>query len=51
MPYVNRRQGGGPIGLSSGSSSSRMKRSSLAPGGGSGDESFYDVYDTTNSVE
>ncbi|CAG9786407.1 unnamed protein product [Diatraea saccharalis] len=47
-----RRQGGG-IGLSSASSSSRMKRTSLAPGAGagSGDESFDDVNDTTNSVE
>ncbi|XP_059059196.1 myosin heavy chain, non-muscle [Achroia grisella] len=45
------RRQGGPIGLSSGSSSSRMKRTSLAPGGGSGDESFDDVNDTTNSVE
>ncbi|CAB3223587.1 unnamed protein product [Arctia plantaginis] len=45
------RQGGG-IGLSGATSSSRMKRTSLAPGGGgSGDESFDDVNDTTNSVE
>jgi len=28
-----------------------MKRTSLAPGAGSGDESFDDVNDTTNSVE
>lgn len=47
---VCRRQGGG-IGLSGATSSSRMKRTSLAPGGGSGDESFDDVNDTTNSVE
>ncbi|XP_026333004.1 myosin heavy chain, non-muscle isoform X3 [Hyposmocoma kahamanoa] len=47
-----RRQGGGPIGLSSGSSGARIKRSSLAPGGGgSGDESFDDGNDTINSVE
>ncbi|XP_013143020.1 PREDICTED: myosin heavy chain, non-muscle [Papilio polytes] len=45
-----RRQGGG-IGLSGASSSSRLKRTSLAPGAGSGDESFDDVNDTTNSVE
>ncbi|KPJ08101.1 Myosin heavy chain, non-muscle [Papilio machaon] len=46
----DRRQGGG-IGLSGASSSSRLKRTSLAPGAGSGDESFDDVNDTTNSVE
>lgn len=45
------RRQGGAIGLSSGSSSSRMKRTSLAPGAGSGDESFDDVNDTANSVE
>ncbi|VVC92827.1 unnamed protein product [Leptidea sinapis] len=46
------RRQGGPMGLSGASScSSRVKRSSLAPGHASGDESLDDVNDTANSLE
>ncbi|XP_039754036.1 myosin heavy chain, non-muscle isoform X1 [Pararge aegeria] len=48
------RRQGGPIGLSGASSSSRVKRSSLAPGAAgtaSGDESFDDGTDAANSLE
>ncbi|KAG7303055.1 hypothetical protein JYU34_013074 [Plutella xylostella] len=45
------RRQGAPIGLSGSSTSSRLKRGSLAPGAGSGDESLDDVNESTNSVE
>ncbi|XP_048482953.1 myosin heavy chain, non-muscle isoform X2 [Plutella xylostella] len=45
------RRQGAPIGLSGSSTSSRLKRGSLAPGAGSGDESLDDVNESTNSVD
>ncbi|XP_048482955.1 myosin heavy chain, non-muscle isoform X3 [Plutella xylostella] len=47
----NKLRQGAPIGLSGSSTSSRLKRGSLAPGAGSGDESLDDVNESTNSVD